>query len=533
MKKSKRLLTMLSLCLAAIILLTACGGGGTSQGGGSTSPAGDGGSQTAMPTGDSGGAASGEKVPFTFVIAYENTTLDPHNVNGSWDSLVCLNIHDPLVRMNADGSISPALAESWEISADNMEYTFKLREGVKFHDGTPLKASDVKWSIERAMAAPASARFTAPFEGVEVVDDTHVKLKLKYVCAATLNYLTQANNAIASEEIMNRVGEEAYQHAPVGSGPFIFKEWIPGDRIELEANPDYYLGKADIDLLTIKTMTDTTTSFIALETGSVDAVVGIPAISKPNAESNPNLVYTETSGTAFWTLTFNVELAPFDNKALRQAIGYAIDRQEIIDIALDGAGTVADVPMTANSLGYVDKKFPAMDLEMAKAKLAEAGYPDGIQIHLACREDFTTKIAQVVQQQLARVNIDVTIDVMERSAMLAESTGGTLGFGTFGTNDLVFDATIPMSALDSAYIPATNFAFYNNPEYDRLNALQSAEADSAKRVAVIEEMMDIFYEDVPKIPLFYQTQNITYSSKFTGVDAKPSSLYFIYDFKVA
>lgn len=477
------------------------------------------------------GAPSNEENSFTFVLGYEITQLDPQEVAGSWDCLMVLNTHDPLVRLNPDGEIVPALAERWEVSEDGLEYTFYLRDNVKFQDGTPLKASDVKFSLERGMTKAPSKRFTEPFDSVEVVSDNVVKLIFKYPTAAALKYVTQGNNAIVSEKIMNEVGEEAYKKNPCGTGPFKLEKWIPGDRLILSANKDYYLGAPKIDTLVVRTITEKTTAMVALETGEVDAVLEIPAISKQSILDNPNLEYKETSGTAYWHIAFNNELPPFDNKLVRKAINMAIDRQEIIDVAMDGQGIPADISIHRNSAGFTDEvKRDEYNPEKAKELLKEAGYPNGFDTQIYVREDFTQKIGQVVQQQLSKIGIKLEVVVMERSALIADSDAGKLGMATFGSNDLFLDAALPLNALDSAYRgKGSNFCFFSNEEYDRLNKLQIVERDPEKREEIIKQMLLIEKEEVPRAPLFFPITSIAYNKEFKGIEVYGTGMYFLYD----
>ncbi len=511
--KRNNWLRMVCLVLA-VLLLTACGG---SNAGDSTSE-----------------GTTEQRDTMTFVLGYEVTTMDPQKSPGVWDNLMIVNTHDPLVRMDSNGEIQPALAESWDISEDGMSYTFHLREGVQFQDGTPLKASDVKYSLERGMNEAQSKRFTQPFDHVEAVDDQTAVLYLKYPCAATLKYLAQGNNCIVSEEIMNKVGEDAYQNNPVGTGPYKVTEWVPGDHISLTANDNYYLGAPDIKNIVVRNISESTTAMVALETGDADVVLSVPAVSKQSVLNNENLEYKEKPSTAFWNIPLNVNIEPFDNKLVRQAMNLAVDRQEVIDLAMDGAGIVADEGINPSSTGYVEVPRDPVDIEKAKALLAEAGYPDGFSTQLYVREDYTQKIGQVLQQQWAKIGVDVEIVVMERSALFEDADNGKLPMATFGSVDHILDASIPLDAMDSKNFGAgSNYSFYSNPEYDELNAQQNAETDPEKRKEIIKEMLLILKEDVPRIPLFFQVNNIAYSKDITGVECYASSLYNFYEFKWA
>lgn len=466
---------------------------------------------------------------FIFCLPYDITLLDPQNVVGTWDMLAILNIHDPLVRMDAQGNIYPALAEKWEMSEDGLEYRFYLRKDVKFQDGSPLTASDVKFSLDRAKSKPTAKRMTSFMDEIEVINDNEIKLTLKYPCAGALKYLSLANNCIVSEKILNEIGEDEYKNNPCGTGPFKFEKWDQGDKLVLSANKDYYLGAPKIDRLIIKTIKESTTASIALENGEVDAIIGVPEIMKQNILDNPKLDFLETPGISFWTITFNTQLAPFDNKLVRRAIYMAIDPQEIVDVALDGQGLVADIAIHPNSYGYVDDvKRHEYNIEKAKELLKEAGYPDGLSTQIYVREDFTQKIGQVLQQQLSKIGIKLEVVVMERGAWLADIREGKLTMYPMGLGDLILDAEIPLSTFDSAGIGSTNYSRFSNAEYDSLIAELVREIDAEKRKEIIRKMLLIEKEETPRVPLFFQISNIAFNKEFKGIEPYPTNFYYFY-----
>lgn len=526
----------LSLIIAVVLLsaciLSGCGNGGGTSGGAGGSTGGSTGGGTSTSTG--GGTA--EPAPpaqgdteFTFVLAYDITNMDPQNCNSTWDSMVILNTHDPLVRMDPQGEIYPGLAKEWKVSDDGLEYTFYLHEGVKYQNGDELTAADVKFSLDRGTQAPASLRMTGWIDSVEVVNDYEVKVHAKYPCMGALKFLAQGNNCIISEKILTEKGEDEYKNNPCGTGPFMVSDWKLGDRMVLTANPDYYQGKAAIDTLTIKTIKESTTAVIALENGEVDAVLDVPELSKADIEKNDKLEFLEAPGAAYWALVFNNRMAPFDNKLVRKAINMAIDRQEVINVALDGKGVVTDIAINPKSTGFIgDVKRDELDIEKAKALLTEAGFPNGFSSSIYVREDFTQKIGQVLQQQLAKIGVTVEVVVMERSALLADVQAGKLSMCTMGTTDLILDSELPLSALDSKYIGATNYPFFANDEYDALNAELIVTTDMQKRLDITRQMLLIEKEEVPRAPLYFQVNNIAYNKEFKNIAVYPTSLYYFY-----
>lgn len=474
--------------------------------------------------------ATESEVEFVFSQAQDVTGFDPKLMNFAYDMTMVLHTHDPLVRMDYDGNLHPALAESWDISDDGLEYTFYLREDVRFQDGTPLTASDVKFSWDRARETPESNRFTYFMDEVEVINDYEVKLKLKNPVAGVLNYLSMANNCIVSEKIVNEIGEDEYRFNPVGTGPFKLDEWEPGGTVYLSANEDYYLGAPKLDKLTVKSIKESTTSVIALEKGEVDAVMGVPQINKQNIMDNDKLVWAEEAGTTYWAIFFNTQLPPFDNPLLRRAIYKAIEPQEIVNIALNGQGEVTDIALHPKTNGYVpDIKRHEYNIEEAKELLAQAGFPDGLSTTLYCRQDWQQKAGQVIQQQLAKINIDLELVVMETAALTADRNKGLLNMFFVGNGDLILDAELPLSYLLSSGIGSSNHTRFSNEEYDRLYEELVNTRDKDKRQEIIKRLLLIEVEETPRVPIYFPINNIVYNKEFVNVRPSVTSIHYFYD----
>lgn len=478
-----------------------------------------------------------KKDTFTVAIPAEMMTLNPFKVTDSPGAMGILNTHDGLVRVNEYGEILPSLAERWELSEDQLSYTFYLRKDVTFHDGTPFTANDVKFSIEKNMTEPTGKRFTAGFKGVDVINDYECVLRLENPMAATINYLAIANNCIVSESAYNRIGEENYKTQPCGTGAFKFKEWIPGDRIIFEANENYFLGAPAIKTLIIRNINDKSAALVALETGDIDAMMEASTSDKETIKSNPDLAWYETPSTVFYSLQVNNKLKPFDDVRVRRAINMAINRDEIIAIALDGQGIEAHHGLSIYSNGYTEEvanevKNAPYDPEKAKALLAEAGYPDGFDTNIYVRDDFMKKAGLVIQSNLAEVGINAEVNVMERGALITDMQNGKLELPMSMATDMPFDASLHLNTLDSRYMGANgaNFAFFSNPEFDRLNKLQFEENDPEKRNEYIKRALLLEKEEVPTVPLFFPVINLVMNSDVKGLTQPyPSNIYWWYN----
>lgn len=218
--------------------------------------------------------------------------------------------------------------------------------------GAVVTLRDDIWSKARLQAVnkPQSELYTCFMESAEALDDSTVKVNLLYKEPAALQYLTQTNSAIVSKAYVESVGDENYAASPCGTGPYKLVEWQKGSKIILEANEDYYKGAPSIKNIELRVLKETTTSMVALESGDVDLVYNIGGLDTLAVQSNEDLGYQETVGTSIWNLGFNVNQAPFDNPQVRRALAMAVNREDIINGAMDGAGTPAEIILTEQTL---------------------------------------------------------------------------------------------------------------------------------------------------------------------------------------
>lgn len=514
--------------LAMVLLVIACVGCGPSNSadeGLNTQTSDRNDNQSDLPSED-----ADEEITFTFSLPYDISLNDPQNAVSLWDYILIINTHEPLVRMDAKGNIIPALAEKWEVSEDNLQCRFYLRKDVKFQDGTPVTASDVKYSMERAKTKPYAARALEFYKDISIVNNHEFVLNMNFPSVPFLKTLTQTQYFIVSEKSINAFGEENYSQNANGAGPFKVQEWKMGDKIVLVANENYYLGKPDVDQLIIRTIKETNTAVIALENNEVDSIINVPSMAKQQIVDNPNLNYDEVPSVAGWTLSMNCQMPPFDNQTLRMAIAHAVNQQEIINVALDGAGLVRDIMIHESSNGFVPefKRWP-YDIENAKVLMKQAGYENGLDTTIYVREDFTQKIGQVLQQQLKKININLDVVVMERGAWVDDMRAGKLTMYPVGLGDMILDAEQPLRQMSS---PKGNTCHWVNKEYDRLFEALVKETDTDERTKIITEMLNIEKEDVPRVPMFFQISNIAYNNKFTNIEAYPTNLYFFFPYSL-
>lgn len=444
--------------------------------------------------------------------------LDPHLIT-AFNSVVIVqsNIYEGLTAIDKDLAVVPGLAESWEISEDGLTYTFKLRAGVKFHDGSDMDAEDVAASIRRvqseAVASPLASRVT-PITGIEVVDPTTVKFTLDAPFAPILTSLSGI--AIVPAEVETNV--EGLQQTPIGTGPFKFAEWQPNGFIGLTKNEDYYLdGLPKLDGVKFNFVPESATRQVGVTSGEYDLLPGIDPATALQLQGQPNVTVQETRDIAYTLLGMNASREPFTDPKVRTAINMLLNRQEIIDAALFGSGVPAGPLSPALVNWAVDPATFAcytQDVEGAKALLAEAGVttPLKLTMNVLPRQD-TRDIAQVVQQQLAAGGIEVSLITQEIGDFVQSWKNSD--FDTFiSANggspdpDEYFYRTFRGGG-------STNVFKYDDPQIDTWLDEGRAETDPAARKAIYDQVQAKLACEGPAAHIAYGT---LYTAVANGVD---------------
>ncbi len=360
-------------------------------------------------------AVGGELV---VAVSTEPPTLDPTaNPAAAIDLILHHNLYECLVQVGPDGELRPQLAESWEASVDGRTWTFRLRRGVRFHDGTPCDAEAVRGSFLRAMAPDTPnphPEYYADIAAVEAVDAHTVRFRLKEPVPYFPAILAQADSAIVPTA--PRTGEPLGEH-PVGTGPFRFVEWRPGDRIVLERNPDYYVpGIPRVDRVSFRFIPDDAARALALQAGDVDIAVDIPYQTAKVLEGDPAFTVVSGPMNLVQILAINNARRPFADLRVRQAIAHAIDRGKIIELVAQGYATPIGGPIPPGMPYYVDLTdlYP-YDPERARELLTEAGYPEGFEttMTLPSNYEFHVRTGELIAAMLAAVGIKVKIQLVD------------------------------------------------------------------------------------------------------------------------
>lgn len=519
----KKLVSIL-LASAMMLSMAACGGSGASQAG------------SAAASGGSSAASGAGTAKDTLIIGHYGDTpnFDTHNNLNDNGMRINMAIYDPLVRMdNTTYELKPCIAESWSISDDGKEYTFKIKSGVKFTDGSDMQLSDVVFSLQRGMRMPMAVPSFARVKGVEAVGEDSVKVTLDGPYPEFLFAMALPTAGILSEKANTDMGDEAFAKNPVTTGPYMVKEWKVGEKVVLEANPSYHMGEVPIKHVEYRVIADANAAVISLESGDIDAYIDVPQSSFKRIQENDKLELHSGKAFGFRMLEINCSKAPFDNVKARQAMAYATDRESILYGIFDGDGEMIDTFALPNYLGYTDAvtKYP-YDLEKAKALFAEAGVTEGTELSILVYDARMSKVAQVIQNSLAEIGITLNIQQMERSAFDDAAKNGLCNLISDG-------ATFTAPTIDEAIYSMVhtkellNNAKYDDATVDKLLDDARVATDEAARAKLYEELLIKLSNDVPVIPVMWSTKNIAANKGLQGVTANPWSFYNVYEFSWA
>lgn len=471
-----------------------------------------------------------EEDPLIVAQGADPASLDPHESNDQPSSRVNKQIYNTLVDSTEDMEIEPALAESWE-QIDERTWRFNLTEGVMFHNGEELKASDVKFSLERMMASGEVGHIVGALESVEVEDDYTVVLTTAEPFAPLLAHLSHTAASIFNEKAVTDAGD-MYSNNPIGTGPFKFVSRDAGDRVTLERFDDYYQGPASIKNLVFRNIPEGTNRTIGLETGEVDVAYDIEPIDKNTVIENENLTLVEEPSLSTAYIGFNLNKEPFNDIRVRKAINHAIDVEEIIDVVLEGAGTRATGPINDKVFGYnTDLEGYDFDPEKAKELLAEAGYPDGFTTTIWTNDNpVRIKIAEIVLQHLSDVGIEATMEIVEWGAYLERTSAGEHDMFILGWVTVTGDADYGLYALyhSSQHGGAGNRTFFDNPEVDALLDEGRTSGDPDERFEAYAQAQQIILDEAPQIFLYFQTQNIGSQNYVDGFRMHPAGHHRAY-----
>lgn len=436
-------------------------------------------------------------------LTSEPTTMDPTQTIDTWSSTVFVNVYETLLEVDENGDIVPKLAESYEI-VDDMTYDFKIRQGVKFHNGDELTVNDVVFSINRAKESAILTSVTSDIESAEAIDDTTVRIHLNKVSAPFLSNLTHSCMVIYSERAVTEAGDDYYKN-PVGTGPYKLENWNMGVQIDLTYFEDYYGNEPDFTKISLRFIPEATSRTIELEAGSVDLITDVAATDLSRLEDGDGIGLVTGVGTAIRFLGMNCSVEPLNDVKVRQAIAYAIDVDQINQALNLGYGTVATAPVTEAIMYCSEVGRNVYDLDKAKELLAEAGYPDGFDITLSTdtRKEYND-VCVILQQQLSKAGINVTLDTTEWAVFLDKAYAGDtqlfmLGYGC-STPDP--DVVIYPCFHSTNKGAQGGMSYLEDADVDALIDASRVELDREKRAEIYEELQAKLAELKPWVYIY-------------------------------
>lgn len=466
---------------------------------------------------DGDASADGEKDTLVIAVNEDIPGLDPFITNESLPNGYSLLFYDCLLSLDpATGAVGPGLAESYDVISAS-EYVFHLRDGVKFHDGHELKASDVKFSLERTAASTGMASKVSQIDHVEVVDDKTVKIVLNTPSTTILNNLAFVGTSILCEEFCN---EHADSYVVNGTGPYKYVNWAPGESLEMERFDEYWGEGGQMKYLKFVVMPEDNARTIALETGDVDVDAFPATISYSRYESASNLELYSAPSTQVAYLAMSCQaVEPLKDIRVRQAIAYAINKQDMIDGFLDGYGYVKTT-LLGDGQQYCDNSVPGYEYNVEKAKelMAEAGYADGFDLECVIRGESRSVQAAILQEQLSKIGINLSIAKKESAAYTEYCMNEMMQTSLESWQPATSDADNPLrNILYSQSKASSNDTRYNSAEFDTLLDEAIQETDSAKAQELYSQAQMKIYEDLPVIPLFAHVWSVAANSHVTGI----------------
>lgn len=520
MYMKKRTLRVIGAAMAAMMLLSGCGGSaGTSN------------SETAAV------AENTEKRDTVTIRAIaDQTTFDPYKSSdqNQWESMY--GLYDTLFREENSEYVPNIIEDDYSFNEDGTELTMTLKDGIKFHNGDIMTVDDVVFSLNTSIASSFTSKFTSAMDHAEKIDDKSFKLVLKYSYSPIVGSLVSAVTGIVPQAVYEADPDD-FAVNPVGSGPYTVGEIVKGEKYVYNAFPDYWRGEAEIKTVIRRVITDGNAALMALESGEIDVMQPQQDYSDRQAiEDNPDLEYYTAPQACTFLIGFNNAEGIFADKRMREAVALAVDKEEIALGATNGYAVPTDVGITP-LCPQVPDDFEGFeqDLDRAKELVAEAGYPDGVDVTMRIISATNySKPAEIVQAQLKQIGINVSIEAMERASWFDLCyTGDDYEITIYANPVQVVDADpgaypyMHSSELNGG----NNFMNINVPELDELLEKGRTSSDEAERKEIYTRVCEIVRDESLFVPMYTGERTYAAVKGLKGVSADPMMRYYTYGYR--
>ncbi|WP_391118374.1 ABC transporter substrate-binding protein [Psychrobacillus sp. L3] len=481
-------------------------------------------------TGDSTSETPVNNKTFTYASTSDAVGLSPILMNDSPSANITEQVYEQLFQRNVETmEFEPKLAESYETPDENT-WVIKLKEGIKFHDGTPFNAEAVKYTFDKlrdpATAAPR-ASLLEPVDTINVLDEYTVEIKTKYPYGAFLASLSHTNAAIVSPTADQK---QDLMKEPVGTGPFKFVSWTPGDQIVLEANEEYWGGAPELKKVVYKVVPEISTAISMLQTGEVQFIDNLPTEQMKRLESLDNVDIEKIDGSPVYYLAFNHLREINKDPEFREAVASAMDRDAFVS-KLNGLGVRSDSVIGPKVFGYdssEDKAGTPYDLEKAKSLVKKNGYGNKpIKLLTANRSNFTL-MAEIVQAQLTEAGFNVQIESMEWATFLDTARAGDYDLTFLSWSNVTGDGSeLLYPNFHSDNVGSSNRAQYSNPAFDKLVVESRTAIDQDERKTILDKANKMMIEDNAVVVMYHGMVTAALDKAYTGLELDPNGKWYL------
>ena len=463
-------------------------------------------------------------------IGTDASILDPHLCTDSATEVINKNIYNNLIRFDGNMKIAPDLATEWKLAKDGVTWSFKLRKGVTFHDGTAFNAAAVKFNIERVLdpkTASARRSVLSMIKSVDVVDDSDVKIVTSYPCGSFLFQLAHPVAGMVSPAAVAKFGNQKFGLNPCGTGPFKFVKWEPGEKLEFAPFDHYFEGAPKVKSLTYSIVPEDSTRALLLESGQIDVAFRLPVTDIKRLDGNKKIGVITTSTVMTMYIALNNQKGPFKDPRVRQALNYAVNKTSLVKEIVNGFAVVADSMMPPGDWGYASIGAYPFDPAKAKRLLAQAGFPKGFEFTLwtpVGRYLMDKQMAEAIQAQMAAIGVKMNIQTWDFQALMAEVKKGQFDSVLLGWSASSADADQALFPVfeSTQWPPNSNRALYKNTEVDKLLNDAKKEVNPSNRAAMYKKVQKELMVDAPWILLCYPKQCVAFRSNVAGIEVLPT-----------